>query len=149
MSDALRNEIMNNLIGLGYNKQEITNGMTEVSKRLEWANNSFCAVYSRKDQSWNNAQIINIAIDAQTNEEWLTVQYKQQITKQIQRFSKAIKPIQSDCENHEILQKIAEKLKEYTSEEMNAQTNEQKQVSLSPTSEWIHIKYRHTTKGNQ
>ncbi len=60
------------------------------------------------------------------------MQYKQQSTKKIQRFSTAIKPIKSDYENDEILQKIADKLKEDRNQEMTAQNNEfeQKQVRL-------------------
>eukprot|EP01084_Bolivina_argentea_P279921 478630_1 len=92
-------------------QEEIVSGIDNVNKRLEWNINSECLIHSRTDNKWVNGNIINIFINKETNEEWLTIEYKKKSKKDIQRFSKYIKPVDSNDINHEIIEYILKKLK--------------------------------------
>eukprot|EP01084_Bolivina_argentea_P214194 363682_1 len=122
MLNNIKNEIVNDLIELGYNKQDIFNSIDNVNQRLLWNINSNVYIYSRTKNNWFNAEIINIIVNDETNEEWLKVKYSQNNKKQIQRFSKDIKSIHCKYEyNHKIIQFILDRLKQY---ELNTESKE-------------------------
>eukprot|EP01084_Bolivina_argentea_P267717 454538_1 len=51
-----------------------------------------CLIYSRSKNRWFVGQIIDIVIDSNTNDEWLTVKYDKKKKKKIQRYCDAILP---------------------------------------------------------
>eukprot|EP01084_Bolivina_argentea_P072104 130958_1 len=112
--DNIFNEITNELIASGYNKQNIVNCIENVKKRLQWDVNSSCLIYSRGDKRWYKGEIFDIFEHNKTNEEWFLIKYNKK-TKPMQRFCKDIKPVDFnyDCE-HTIIEYIATKMKEKT-----------------------------------
>eukprot|EP01084_Bolivina_argentea_P216851 368290_1 len=104
-------EIIKELEELGYDRNDILDGINEVTERLAWRINSYCSVYSRGKNIWCNGQIINLFFDEITNTEWVIVKYNK-TTKKMQRFNDCIKPINShNVSNHKIIQFISSKLK--------------------------------------
>eukprot|EP01084_Bolivina_argentea_P025622 47654_1 len=64
----------------------------EIPKRNKWKVNSKIEIYSESQYQWQKGQIINIHTDAEG--EWLVVKYCGFMTKEIQRFSQYIRPVQ-------------------------------------------------------
>lgn len=119
MNIDVNNEIVNYLIVLGYNKDDISNGIRDVKMRLLWSIHSLCSIYSRKNKKWCKGKIIDIFINEKTNKEWLTVKYNDKNTKKMQRFNENIKPINLNYDsNQQIVRFIYNKLKENNSDQV-------------------------------
>eukprot|EP01084_Bolivina_argentea_P250029 418757_1 len=122
--NTVKNEIINQLLELGYNQQEITKSINNVRERLLWTVGSTCLVYSRKYKTWFcDGQIINLIKNKITHEIWLNVHYNQQMNnKKMQRFNKNIQPYDIDNSyNHKIIQIISHKLKQYNTTDLYKQ----------------------------
>eukprot|EP01084_Bolivina_argentea_P010880 20301_1 len=129
---TIRNKIINDLMILGYEKQEITNGIQNFNKRLLWKVNAICMIYSRKNKNWSNGQIIDVSVNKNVNEEWLTVKYNKKSKKKIQRFNKDVKP--NDCHqdyNHKIVEFILNILKKHNTMDLDKHIQTSDAVNLS------------------
>merc|ERR1740123_823602 len=62
--------------------------------RKAWTKGSQLEVFSQSTAKWYDGKILSIDNDSEG--EWLTVQYDNQKQKQIQRFNKNIRPLESD-----------------------------------------------------
>ena len=83
---------LDNMLGsypmnIEHNKRAIAETIHDVQNRLQWRIGSKCLVYSRSAATWTDGQILNITVDEESNEEWMTVQYSQHKKKRIQRCS--------------------------------------------------------------
>ena len=113
MNNIAKDEIIHDLIELGYNKGDILNGINDTNIRLSWNISSFCLIYSRKSKKWCNGKIIDVYMDKKTNQKWLTVKYSKTNKKKIQRFNKNIKPANLNFDsNQKIMKFILNKLNE-------------------------------------
>eukprot|EP01084_Bolivina_argentea_P069130 125856_1 len=127
MCSTIKYKIINELMEMGYHKQQIRNGFDSFNTRLLWDVNSACLIYSRKNKNWCDGQIIDVIINEKTNQEWLKVKYNKNSTKQIQRFNDHIIPNDHQHYNHKIVKFISNTLKLFKT------TNLDKEIKLSTT----------------
>jgi len=121
--NQIKDEIVAELMDLGYGKTDILKSIDDVNIRLIWNINSLCLIYSQSKSTWCNGEIIDMFTNQKTNKEWLTVKYNKKSNKNIQRFCKDIKPIHFHFDdeykyNNKIIQYILGKLKEYQVDEL-------------------------------
>jgi len=121
--NQIKDEIVSELMELGYSKTDILKSIDDVNIRLIWNINSLCLIYSQSKSTWCNGEIIDMFTNQKTNKEWLTVKYNKKSNKNIQRFCKDIKPIHFHFDdeykyNNKIIQYILGKLKEYQVDEL-------------------------------
>jgi len=121
--NQIKDEIVSELMDLGYAKVDILKSIDDVNIRLIWNINSLCLIYSQSKSTWCNGEIIDMFTNQKTNKEWLTVKYNKKSNKNIQRFCKDIKPIHFHFDdeykyNNKIIQYILGKLKEYQVDEL-------------------------------
>merc|ERR1719242_2092723 len=121
--NQIKDEIVSELMDLGYTKEDILKSIDDVNIRLIWNINSLCLIYSQSKSTWCNGEIIDMSTNQKTNKEWLTVKYNKKSNKNIQRFCKDIKPIHFHFDdeykyNNKIIQYILGKLKEYQVDEL-------------------------------
>lgn len=115
--NQIKDEIVGELMELGYTKTDILKSIDDVNIRLIWNINSLCLIYSQSKSTWCNGEIIDMFTNQKTNKEWLTVKYNKKSNKNIQRFCKDIKPIHFHFDdeykyNNKIIQFILGKLRE-------------------------------------
>jgi carbonic anhydrase len=123
--NQIKDEIVSELMDLGYAKVDILKSIDDVNIRLIWNINSLCLIYSQSKSTWCNGEIIDMFTNQKTNKEWLTVKYNKKSNKNIQRFCKDIKPIHFHFDdeykyNNKIIQYILGKLKEYQVDDLPA-----------------------------
>jgi len=127
--NGIKDDIVTELMELGYLKADILKSIDDVNIRLIWNINSLCLIYSQSKSTWCNGEIIDMFTNQKTNKEWLTVKYNKKSNKNIQRFCKDIKPIHFHFDdeykyNNKIIQFILGKLRETQVEEFTGDEQE-------------------------
>ncbi len=85
-------KIIGDLLGIGFDEEEVTASARDIQRRLQWTVGSNCSIYSRSTKQWTDGTIAKVTVDPKTNGEWLTVQYLTTKKKQMQRLSAFMKP---------------------------------------------------------
>jgi len=134
--NQIKDEIVADLMELGYSKVDILKSIDDVNIRLIWNINSLCLIYSQSKSTWCNGEIIDMFTNQKTNKEWLTVKYNKKSNKNIQRFCKDIKPIHFHFDdeykyNNKIIQFILGKLRETQQDEFQSQTLHEHEAELT------------------
>jgi len=134
--NQIKDEIVAELMELGYTKADILKSIDDVNIRLIWNINSLCLIYSQSKSQWCNGEIIDMFTNQKTNKEWLTVKYNKKSNKNIQRFCKDIKPIHFHFDddykyNNKIIQFILGKLRETQMEEFASGDHEAAELTKS------------------
>jgi len=127
--NGIKDDIVSELMELGYLKTDILKSIDDVNIRLIWNINSLCLIYSQSKSTWCNGEIIDMFTNQKTNKEWLTVKYNKKSNKNIQRFCKDIKPIHFHFDdeykyNNKIIQFILGKLRETQVDEFTGDEQE-------------------------
>lgn len=127
--NGIKDDIVSELMELGYLKDDILKSIDDVNIRLIWNTNSLCLIYSQSKSTWCNGEIIDMFTNQKTNKEWLTVKYNKKSNKNIQRFCKDIKPIHFHFDelykyNNKIIQFILGKLRETQVDEFTGDEQE-------------------------
>eukprot|EP01084_Bolivina_argentea_P047864 88244_1 len=68
-------KIINDLISLGFTRQDVLQSISDVNVRMSWKMNSNTLIYSRRKQKWFKGQVAEVRNNEATKEKWLTVQY--------------------------------------------------------------------------
>jgi len=134
--NQIKDEIVSELMDLGYAKEDILKSIDDVNIRLIWNINSLCLIYSQSKSTWCNGEIIDMFTNQKTNKEWLTVKYNKKSNKNIQRFCKDIKPIHFHFDddykyNNKIIQFILGKLRETQAEVSAGSAGQEHEAELT------------------